>query len=55
MGYEDPAEAKTPCVPPIREVWNIPTDDLLKITEKLDEHPEGWEWPCMCAECRSCA
>lgn len=33
----------------------IPDEMLLKVTEPLDMHPEGWDWPCMCAECRSCA
>ena len=42
-----------PTAQPPRETWCIPTDELLKLTEALDEHPEGWEWPCMCAECRS--
>ena len=32
----------------------IPESMLLKVTEPLDMHPEGWEWSCMCAECRSC-
>lgn len=42
--------------PPIqvtKEHWVVSTDDLLKITEALDEHPEGWEWPCACKECLS--
>jgi hypothetical protein len=42
---------KTDEPPP--ESWYISTNELLKLTEKLDEHPEGWGWPCMCAECRS--
>lgn len=34
---------------------NLVTDDeLMKLTEQLDEHPEGWNHPCMCADCRSC-
>lgn len=31
----------------------VTTEELWKITEALDEHPDGWEHPCMCAECRS--
>jgi len=27
--------------------------DLLALTALLDEHPEWWDHPCMCAECRS--
>lgn len=26
--------------------------DFLKITETWEEHPDGWDWPCMCAGCR---
>jgi len=29
--------------------------ELLEITEILDEHPEGYEGPCICAVCRSYA
>lgn len=33
---------------------NLVTDDeLMRVTEPLDEHPEDWEHPCMCATCRS--
>jgi hypothetical protein len=33
---------------------NLVTDDeLCALTERLDEHPDGWDHPCMCAECRS--
>lgn len=33
---------------------NLVTDDELHaLTEKLDEHPDGWDHPCMCATCRS--
>ena len=39
----------------VQERWSIPTDELLKLTEALDEHPEGWDWPCACAFCRSYA
>lgn len=35
---------------------NLVTDEeLWTITEPLDEHPDGWEHPCMCASCRSYA
>lgn len=33
----------------------IPENELLALTARLDEHPEGWDHPCMCAECRSYA
>ena len=33
----------------------IPENELLALTARLDEHPEGWEHPCMCATCRSYA
>lgn len=33
---------------------NLVTDDeLFLITKDLDEHPDEWEHPCMCATCRS--
>lgn len=31
----------------------VTNDELWRLTEQLDEHPEGWEHPCMCALCRS--
>ncbi|MGH7743924.1 MAG: hypothetical protein ACREQ5_03775 [Candidatus Dormibacteria bacterium] len=33
----------------------VSCDELLSITEKLDEHPDGWDYPCHCATCRSYA
>lgn len=40
-----------------RAAWgdvNLVTyDELMQVTEPLDEHPEGWDHPCMCALCRS--
>jgi hypothetical protein len=38
-----------------RSVNLVTTDELWKLTEPLDEHPEGWEHACMCATCRSYA
>ena len=33
---------------------NLVTDEeLMRITEPLDEHPDNWDHPCMCATCRS--
>lgn len=33
---------------------NLVTDDeLLRLTTQLEAHPDGWEHPCMCADCRS--
>ena len=26
---------------------------LFHMTEKEADHPEEWEWPCLCYECRS--
>jgi len=37
------------------ETQEIPTRDLLAITSLLTVHPDWWEWPCFCAECRSYA
>lgn len=34
---------------------SVPENELLALTARLNEHPEGWEHPCMCAECRSYA
>lgn len=31
----------------------IPEAELVRLTENLAEHPGGWEWPCLCAECRA--
>jgi hypothetical protein len=31
----------------------VTTDELVELTSRLDEHPEGWNHPCMCADCRS--
>lgn len=39
----------------VTTVHSIPENELLALTARLDEHPEGWEWPCMCAVCRSYA
>lgn len=33
----------------------VTNDELWTLTEALDEHPDGWEHPCMCATCRSYA
>lgn len=34
---------------------NLVTDEeLINLTARLDDHPEGWNHPCMCADCRSC-
>lgn len=39
-----------------RNQANLVTDDeLYALTQELECHPEGWEHPCMCAECRSYA
>lgn len=31
----------------------VTLDELLAITERLDEHPDNWDFPCHCADCRS--
>lgn len=28
-------------------------DELLEMTRKLDEHPEGYDGPCLCKLCMS--
>lgn len=33
----------------------VTMDELLAVTEGLDEHPESWDFPCHCATCRSYA
>ena len=33
----------------------VSCDELLHITEGLDEHPNNWDYPCACATCRSYA
>lgn len=33
----------------------VTSEELEKLTEQLDEHPDGWDHPCMCATCRSYA
>lgn len=30
-------------------------DGFIELTKKLDEHPEGYDGPCLCALCRSYA
>ena len=37
------------------EVVTTSAEALMALTEKLTEHPEGWEGPCWCATCRSYA
>lgn len=45
----------------VRRAWTaarwkanlVTTDELYALTSTLDEHPEGWDHPCMCALCRS--
>ena len=32
--------------------YTLAERDLLALTAVLPEHPEWWEHPCMCAECR---
>ena len=37
-----------------RNQANLVTDDeLYALTQELECHPEGWDHPCMCSECRS--
>lgn len=35
------------------ERWKHERDLLLDMTRSLDEHPEGYEGPCMCQVCQS--
>lgn len=34
-------------------MWKIERQALLKMTNMLDEHPEGYNGPCMCKVCCS--
>lgn len=36
-------------------IWKKERQALLEMTAMLDEHPEGYEGPCLCELCRSCA
>ena len=38
---------------PTKEEVDQMNRDLLRFTEALDEHPDGYEGSCACAECRS--
>ena len=33
--------------------YTLPEKDLVALTALMDEHPEWWDHPCLCAECRS--
>lgn len=33
----------------------VSCDELLAVTKGLDEHPDGWDFPCNCKECLSYA
>jgi hypothetical protein len=46
----------------IRKGWRAATnsgvelltyDELIEVTTPLDQHPDGWEHACNCAECSS--
>ena len=48
----------------VRRAWSAAFDDgvvlvtveeLIDLTTPLEEHPEGYDGPCNCALCRSCA
>jgi hypothetical protein len=39
----------------VTTVHDVPENYLLAVTAQIDHHPVGWEWPCMCAVCRSYA
>lgn len=34
-------------------MWKNERQELLLMTNMLEEHPEGYEGPCMCQECCS--
>lgn len=35
------------------QAYTLPERDLVAMTVLLDEHPEWWDHPCLCAECRT--
>jgi hypothetical protein len=35
------------------DMWKKERQALLEMTRLLDEHPEGYEGPCLCNLCRS--
>jgi hypothetical protein len=38
-----------------RAMWKRERNELLSMTEMLDEHPEGYDGACLCALCKSYA
>jgi hypothetical protein len=40
---------------PRRSVIERERDQLLEMTRQLDEHPEGYDGPCLCRLCMSYA
>lgn len=45
----------------VRDAWEcddvhiVHERDLVALTIYIDEHPEWWDGPCMCGECREYA
>lgn len=37
---------------PSLQEWQEREAEVLKLTESMDEHPEGYEGPCLCGMCR---
>lgn len=37
------------------DMWKKERQALLEMTNMLDEHPEGYEGPCLCKLCCLCA
>lgn len=33
--------------------FTLPERDMVALTSLLDQHPEWWSYPCLCASCRS--
>ena len=38
-----------------RDTYILTAAELIEVTRPLDEHPDEWDYPCLCATCRSYA
>lgn len=59
--HGNPIKSCTECMvewlrePGATAMYALPQGDLLALTLTLDNHPDWWDHPCWCAECRSYA